>query len=196
MAGAVVGTLAGNPRHRRKRNPSKFRTRARKAALAARGFLGMPPLMPMVYGGVGFVSAAAITGFVWGTGTTAGMVPADWKTNSDGSENKLTKYAVLAGSLIGTTWIAKMLLGRGPAALAGVGGGIYVISQAVHDFLPDTIPGMSGPLNLAAYKPVYTRQLNGYTSTLRAPNFGAKNTTSSAPAGAANIVAARFRRFQ
>ena len=186
-------------RYHRKHNPS----RARRAVTQTRGFLGLPPLMPVVYGAGGYVATAGIYGFVWGTGTTAGMIPDTWKKNADGTENKLTKYVVLTGSLIATTWISKAVLGRGPAALAGIGGGIYVISQAVHDFIPGVVPGMNAYVPLQAYTPLAASvpaapgafQKAGYLRGMGAPAYGQLNTTRSAP-GSADIVQARFRRFQ
>ena len=184
LAGPVVGLV--NRRRRHKRNPS----RARAYATKARGFLGLPPIMPIVYGSGGYVAVAGLQGFV------SPMLPDTWTKNADGTPNLLTKYGVLVGSLIATTWLGKMVLGPGPAALAGIGGGIYVISQAAHDFVPGAVPGMGAPLNLAAYTPVLTRQLSSYEGTLRASDFGAKNTAAFAPGGAADIVSQRFRRFQ
>lgn len=191
MPGVVA--LANRRRRRHKRNPS----RARAYATKARGFLGLPPVMPIVYASGGFVATAAIQGFI------TPMLPATWTKNADGTPNLLGKYAVLLGSLIGTTWISKMVLGAGTAALAGIGGGIYIVSQVAHDFAPNTIPGMGMPLQLAAYGGVYRPSLsngNGgmrnYESSLRAPDFGAQNTTNSAGQGGMNIVSTRFRRFQ
>jgi hypothetical protein len=87
----------------------------------------------------------------------------------------------------------------------GIGGGLYVVTQAVHDFFPGMIPGMgqparlAGPLNLAAY-----RQMRGdYRAPgiaayrqgkgMGSPMIGQPNTTATG--GATNVVAARFRRF-
>lgn len=197
MGGAVV---AMNPRrrrrHGRKRNPAR-----KRAGLRVRGFFGLPPVMPIVYASAGFIGSAGLQGFIWGSGTSAGMIPAEWKTNADGTENKLTKYAVLIGSLLATTWIGKMVFGPGPAALAGIGSGLYVVSQAAHDFIPGTIPGMNGPLNLArplnlaAYTTVRPSGNMGAYTSLRAPDYGAARSTRNA-AASQNIVAARFRRFQ
>lgn len=188
MAGPVVGV---NPKHRRygrrKRNPS----RARAVATRARGFFGLPPLMPVVYGVGGFVATAGIQGLV------TGFLPAEWVTDpATGKENMLTKYGVLVVTLIGTTWIAKALLGPGGAALAGIGGGIYVASQAAHDFAPGMIPGMHQYAPIGGYTQIRAyRQIRQY-APIGAPDFGAQNTAATAPNGASNIVQARFRRFQ
>lgn len=190
-AGTVMGLNPRRRRHGRKRNPSRARTYATKA----RGFLGLPPLMPVVYGVSGYVGVAGLEGVV------TGFLPAEWVTDTaTGKKNMLTKYGVIAGSLIATTWIAKATLGAGPAALAGIGGGIYAVSQAAHDFAPGMIPGMHG-----AYLPIGTyNQIRAYRQMrqpaqigkLAAPDFGAQNTAYSAPDGGQNIVQQRFRRFQ
>jgi len=191
MAGPVVGM---NPRRRRRRkhNPS----RARRAITRGRGFLGLPPVMPVVYGVGGFVATAGLQGVV------TGFLPTEWVTDAaTGKPNLLTKYGVLVVSLIGTTWIAKAVMGGGAAALAGIGGGIYIASQAAHDFIPNTIPGMGDyeDNRIGSYTGVRAyRQIRQYAQIgqVAAPDFGAINTAWSAPNGAANIVQARFRRFQ
>lgn len=176
-----VAALAGNPYRRRKRNPS----RARAYATKARGFLGMPPLMPIVYGTVGYAGTGAVSGVVMS------FVPATWRTNADGSENKLTKYVVLAGSLIAASFIAKAVFGPGPAALVGIGGGIYVVRSAINDFMPGVIPGFSNYAPIASY-----RQVREYAQVrgMGASEIGARNTANTG--SGENIVAARFRRFQ
>lgn len=192
MAGPVVGV---NPRHRRRHGRRKSNpSRARRAGLRVRGFFGLPPVMPVVYGVGGFVATAGIQGLV------TGFLPAEWVTDpTTKEENMLTKYGVLIVSLIGTTWIAKAVLGPGGAALAGIGGGIYVASQAAHDFAPGMIPGMHQYAPIGTYAQIRAyRQVRQYApiGKLAAPDFGAQNTAGSAPNGAADIVQARFRRFQ
>lgn len=196
VAGPVMGL---NPRRKhRKKHYKSNPGRARKAALRARGLLGLPPVMPIVYGSLGVVGTAGLQGVI------TGFLPADWVTDTaTGQPNLLAKYGVILGSVITTTWIAKMTLGAGPAALMGIGGGIYAVSQAAHDFVPGKIPGMgdSGYLPIGTYNQIRAyRQLRGggnlNIGKLAAPDFGAQNTAASADEGAQNIVQARFRRFQ
>jgi len=154
--------------------------------------------MPIVYGSAGFVAVAGLQGVV------TGFLPTEWVTDTTtNTPNLLTKYGVIAASLIGTTWLAKSVLGAGPAALAGIGGGIYAVSQVAHDFLPNTIPGMSSYSGIGSYEQIRAyRQVRQYApignggGSLAAPDFGATNSAAFAPNGAANIVQARFRRFQ
>lgn len=199
VAGPVMGLNPHRRKHRKKYKSNPGRTR--KAALRARGLLGLPPVMPIIYGSLGFVGVAGLQGVV------TGFLPAEWVTDpATGQPNMLAKYGVILGSLIGTTWIAKMTLGAGPAALMGIGGGIYAVSQAAHDFAPGMIPGMHGGyLPIGTYNQIRAyRQLRGLRGDsgalnigkLGAPDFGAQNTAASAADGGQNIVQARFRRFQ
>lgn len=194
MAGPVVGL---NPKRRRRHGRKTYRKnpgRARAFSRATRGFLGLPPVMPVVYGVGGFVAVAGLQGVV------QGFLPAEWVTDpATGKENMLTKYGVLIVSLIGTTYLAKMVLGPGGAALAGIGGGIYIATQAAHDFMPGVIPGMHQYAPIGGYTQIRAyRQIRQYApiGQIAAPDFGATNTANSAGNGGANIVQARFRRFQ
>jgi hypothetical protein len=149
--------------------------------------------MPIVWGAGGYVATAFINKTVFAA------LPTTMTTDATtGQVSPLVKYAVLIASVIGTTWAAKSFLGPGAAAFAGVGGGIFVIAQAAHDFAPNVIPGMSS-LDLGSYANIksYTRtRLNGVRGTLAAPDFGAQNTVEFAGDGGATIVPGRFRRFQ
>lgn len=192
MAGPVAAAL--NPRRRRRRYASNPRRRHyRRNPVSIRG-LGLPPLMPIVYGGVGFAGTA------WAEGFITGMLPLEW------TGNLLAKYAVKIGSVLGVTWLAGMALGKAAKYMVGIGGGIYVIKSAAHDFVPGVIPGMEGvrgPLNLSAYRRAHTgmgqpanlaayREMRG-PRQLASPVFGAANTTATG--GITNVVASRFRRL-
>jgi len=188
-----------NPRryHYRKRNPSRLRGYAVKA----RGFFGMPPLMPIVYGAGGFVATAFVNKTVFS------LLPTTMTTDATtGQVSPIVKYATLIGSVIITTWAAKSFLGPGAAAFAGVGGGIFLVSQAAHDFAPGVVPGMGdGPgLNIGAYANVRAysklrgtvRPAAGGPLQIGSPAWGAQNTTDNAEFGGTEVVASRFRRFQ
>ena len=209
MGGAVA---ALNPRrHRRhRRNPVRHRRHYKRnpgfLSGIARGTLGLPPLMPVVYGGGGFIATAAVQGFV------DTLVPATWKTNTDGTVNMMTKYAEIAASIVIVTWAAKTFLGGGAAAMVAVGGGIFAMQQAAHDFIPGMIPGMRAYTPLDAYTPVRRSSTMGRSvesagggfpqlatragmPQLAARDIGQKNNAQYADDGGMNVVAARFRRF-
>lgn len=196
MAGSVAALA--NPRRRRRRaNPHHRRRRHNPVMSAARGFFGLPPMMPVVWGFAGFSGTAMIQGFA------DTLVPATWKTNADGTPNLVTKYVEIAGSIIAISWAAKSFLGRGPAALMGIGGGLYLATQAAHDFAPGMIPGMHAYTALKAYTPLFpnstmgraVRSAGGAMPQLAAPDHGSQNNANFAAAGGMNIVNARFRRF-
>lgn len=197
----MAGTVAAlNPRRRRhrKHNPRHHRRHRRNPVMSqARGMFGLPPLMPIVWGAAGFSGTAMIQGFV------DTLVPVSMKTNADGTPNMITKYVEIAGSIIAVSWIGKAVLGRGPAALLGIGGGIYAIQQLAHDFAPGIVPGMHAYTPLKSYTPLRpgstmgrsVRSAGGGFPQLAAPDHGAANTPDFAAHGGMNLVGARFRRF-
>lgn len=208
----MAGTVAALANYRRRRhyrhNPRRHYKRNAGGGIAkiARGTLGLPPLMPVVYGASGFVATAAAQGFI------DTLAPAGWGA----STSLIAKYVEIALGIVIVTWAAKHFVGGGAAAFAAVGGGIFALQQAVHDFIPGVIPGMH------AYTPLrsYTPARNAGSSTmgmhanvesaggampqlatrdgmpqLAARDIGAKKSASFAADGGMNIVATRFRRF-
>jgi len=193
MAGPVMGAL--NPRrrrsHRRRRNPVMRRRHYRRNPVK---LFGLPPLMSVAYATAGFAGTAALEG------AANSFLPLEWTGST------LGKYATKIGSVIGVSWLSKMILGRSASYMVGIGGGLYVLTSAIRDFAPGVIPGLSGPLNLAAYRTAHAglgqpmnlsayRQMRGGSQRqLGSAVFGARNTTATG--GQTNVVAARFRRFQ
>lgn|SRR5574342_577225 len=184
---------AVNPRRRRRgrrNSPRRHRRMRHNPRLLG---LTFPPLQSVLYAGVGFVGTPMLEGFL------NGVLPVSVTTTT------LGKYATRIASVLGLSWIAKMVLGRSQAAMVGIGGGAYVVVTAVKEFMPTLLPttglsayaiptasgmGSYSSSNLRAQQP--PRQLSAFG----APNFGAINTAGSAPFGGARIVASRFRRFQ
>jgi hypothetical protein len=197
MAGTVAA-LANPRRRRRKHNPHRRRHKRNPSVSAvARGMFGLPPLMPVVWGVTGLAGTAMVQGFV------DTLVPASMKTNADGTPNLITKYVEIAGSIIAVSWIGKLVLGRGPAALLGIGGGIYGLTQLAHDFAPGMIPGMHAYTSIKSYTPLRpgstmgrsVRSAGGGFPQLAAPDHGAANSADFAANGGMHLVGARFRRF-
>jgi hypothetical protein len=199
----LAGTVAAlNPRrhHRRgrKHNPGfSF----------SRSTLGLPNVQPVLFGAAGFVATAAVQGFV------DTLVPANWKLNADGTPNLMTKYGEIIVSIVLVSWAGKMLKIGGSQMLA-IGGGIYAIQQAAHDFIPGMIPGMHAYTPLKAYTPLRPSglgrlgadvgsaggafpQLASRSSMrqLAAPVQGFRNSANFADDGGMNVVGERFRRF-
>ena len=200
MAGMVVNPYRRR-KGRRRRNP------VTSVLGSSRGALGLPPFMPVVWGGVGFIGTAMAQGFI------DTLVPASWKTNTDGTPSMLTKYGEILASIVLVSFIGKKFLGKG--GILGIGGGIYAATVAAHDFLPGVIPGMHSYTPLAgfrAYVPITDGQspfslrgmrgvrgvatsAGGAFPQLAAPDQGFTNTANFAAHGAMNITAERFRRF-
>ena len=209
----LAGTISalGNPRRRRKHhykhNPG--------IGSIARGTLGLPPLMPVVYGSAGFI----------GTAAAQGMLDSLAPTGYSASVSLLAKYIEIAASIGLVTWLSKKFISGGAAAFAAVGGGIFALQQAVHDFLPGVIPGMHAYTPLHAYTPARRAgastmgavvgtsggafpQLAGDTFVsmpqlaafrgmrgMRAPDQGFMESANYAADGGMTIVAERFRRL-
>ena len=173
-------------------------------------------MMPVVWGAGGFIGTAMVQGFV------DTLVPTTFTTGASSSTMTAIKYMEIAVAIVITTWAAKKFLGPGAAAFVGVGGGIFALQQAVHDFLPGTIPGMHAYTPLKAYTPVRRSStmgaiiesaggqmpqlatyagmpqlagIRGMRGGMRSPDQGFKDTATYAADGAMNVVAERFRRF-
>ena len=197
----LAGTVAalGNPHRRRKhhkRNPFTF----------SRSSLGLPPIMPVVFGAGGFIATAAVQGFV------DTLVPVSWKTNADGTPNLMTKYGEILVSIFIVSFAGKMAFGKQDTTNIAVGGGIYALQQAAHDFAPNMIPGMHAYTPLKAYTPLHPSSTMGRSiesaggafpqlatrasmRQLASPDHGARNNANFAADGGMMLVSSRFRRF-
>lgn len=174
-----------NPRRRYRRNPQ---------------LLGMqlPALQTVAWVGVGFVGTPILEGFV------TSFMPTEFATST------LGKYVIRIGSLLGVSFAGRALLGKNQGNLIAIGGGVYLVTSLIKDFMPGVIPGLGAAIpGIAAYRTrlsayqtrlsAYDRNVIGMGATprgLAAPAFGAQNTAASARNGAMNIVALRNRRFQ
>jgi hypothetical protein len=200
LAGTVAAIGNYRRKHHRKRNPGGLST-------FARGTLGLPPLMPVVYGASGFVATSATQGFL------DTLAPAGYQA----SQSMLAKYVEIGLGIVIVTWAAKHFFGRGASAFVAVGGGIFALQQAVHDFIPGMIPGMHAYTPLKSYTPIRraqastmgavvesaggampqlaTRDSMSQLAAMRAPDHGFKQSAGFAADGGMNVVAERFRRF-
>lgn len=177
-----IAGLALNPRRRRhRRNPVQNRRHYRRNP-GGRKILGLslPPLQSVLYAGVGFVAVPVTEGFL-----------NQWLPLSITSTT-LGKYAVRIGSVLGLTWLGKLILGKQAAMMIGIGGGAYVLVTAVKEFAPGVIPGLSAYAvpALGAYTPSSGRNYR----TLGAPSQQAFAQVLPFQASS-NATASRFRRF-
>lgn len=191
MPGAVASI---NPRRRRRRgrknSPRRHRRGRRNPALFG---LQLPPVESVAFGALGYVGTPLVEGVL------TGFIPTSLTSNTIG------KYAVRIGSVLGLRWLAKMLGLGGRANMIAIGGGMYVLTSAIREFASNMLPiGAAAALPQVSYyaPPTLRAYTTGTSQTynpvaqLGAPNFGALNTTASAPFGGSRIVAQRFRRFQ
>lgn len=184
MAGIVA---AANPRRKRRgpgrkaapRRKSRKKGYRRNPALMG---ISLPPLQSVIYAGVGFIGVPMMEGFL------TRMLPVSLTSSVVG------KYATRIASVLGLSYLTKMVIGSSESKMVAIGGGAYVLTSAITEFAPGMIPGMGAyrPATLSAYAGSTGRTFN----QLGAPDFGAINTARSAPFGGSKIVATRFRRFQ
>lgn len=201
MAG--VTTAIGNPRRRRyyRRNPymrnrRHYRRNPNFGQVFSRSYAGLPTVKSVVWGLVGYSGTAILKGFV-----------DSWMPTSINTQSGFGKYISLLVSLAGMHAIARVVIKQG-ASIATIGGGIYVASQAIHDFMPGVVPGLNAytPL-MHAYTPLRRYVHGGGMPQLAAhARFGMPQLASQAIGasnipvawagdGAMDILAQRFRRF-
>jgi hypothetical protein len=142
----------------------------------------LPPLMPVVYAGAGFVTAPAVEGFL------AGFLPTEITSSTIG------KYVVRLGSVIGGTWLVRRFLGQNAATYYGIGGGAYILTSAIKEFMPGVIPGL-GAYTVAGQTAV-PFQLGAYTKQLGQGGEAFQGGMRFQNAGGTGTVPMRLRRFQ
>ena len=190
----MAGTVAAvNPRRRRRGSKGSSRRRRRSGYRRNPAILGvsLPPLQSVIYAGVGFVGVPIMEGFL------TRFLPISITSSLIG------KYATRIASVLGLSFLTKMVIGSSEAKMVAIGGGAYVLTGAISEFAPGLIPVPSSP-SLQAYRRATEMgnhsNLGAYAAstrrTLGAPAWGAQNTARSANFGGANVVASRFRRFQ
>jgi len=150
-----------------------------------------------------------------GTAMVQGFIDTLLPATMNAATSQVAKYGEIIVSIVVVSMGAKALFGSSASAIAGVGGGIYLMTQAAHDFLPGMIPGMHAYTPLKAYTPVLSRsQFRGLRAIVEtAPggmpqlatrdgmpqlatmDQGFKLTPNFAQDGSMNVVGERFRRF-
>lgn len=173
-----------NPRRKRsRRNPvhRKARRRGYRRNPALLGFQ-LPPLMPVVYAGAGFVAPPVVEGFL------AGFLPTEFAAST------LGKYATRFASVIGGTWLVQRFVGRNAAMYFGIGGGAYILTSAIREFMPGVIPGL-GAYTVAGQTAV-PFQLGAYTRQLGQGGEPWAGGMTIQRSGGTGTVPMRLRRFQ
>jgi hypothetical protein len=177
-------------------NPRVHYIRARRVSHRRRGrrnpaILGveLPPLGQVLYAGAGFIATPMIEGFV------------NKYLPTEVTSSVIGRYAVKIASVIGLSFLAKKAIGVSEARMVAIGGGAYVLTSAVNEFMPSlTMSAYRGGM-ISAY---HSGTISGYAKpglarnlpSLAAPVFGARNAAGIDATGGVGVVSTRFRRFQ
>lgn len=189
MAGVVA-----NPRviYMKRRHATHRRRGRRNPAILG---VELPPLNQVLYAGAGFIATPMVEGYVnkW--------LPVEI------TSNVLGRYAVKIASVIGLSFLAKKAIGVSEARMVAIGGGAYVLTSAVNEFLPQlTMSAYRGGM-INRYRGVdsyHSGTINGYAKpqlarnlpSLAAPIWGARNASAMDATGGVNVISTRLRRFQ
>ena len=173
------------PRRRRRANPvHRRKSRSRRSRNPKIFGLSLPPLMPVVYAGAGFVAPPAIEGFI------SGFLPVEF------SASTLGKFAIRFGTVLGGTWLVKRFIGANPAMYFGIGGGMYLLTSAIREFAPEA----SRYLGLGAYtvagQTAFPIQMGAYTRQLAEGGNGSQGGMNIQHRGGTGTIPTRLRRFQ
>jgi len=181
MAGVVA-----NPRRRRRRslraNPRRRRSYRRNPSLGSMfkvGGVGLPSMETMAFAGVGFLVPPFLESFV------APYLPAAI------TQNVVGKYAFKVGSVLGTTFLAKKVLGNNAAKAVALGGSVYILASAVMEFAPQFIVG--GVRQVVAAQPA---QVQSYLKPRQVMSYTNRQLAASPfTSGRMTDTAKRFQRF-
>ena len=182
---AWVRSHRSNPRRRRyRRNPfpiaglavNSRRRRYRRNPLSLKSF-NLPPVAGVLYVGGGFVGSGVIEHFV------TPHLPVDPAT---GQPTALWKWVARVGSVIGLSFIASATVGKEKAKLVAIGGGAYVLVQALKEFAPaGSIPGLNA----------YRQMGMGAYRQLSAPRRTTALTMAAPQSNVVSMGSSRFSRF-
>lgn len=126
---------ASNPRRRRtyRRNEParRYKRRYRRNPFGLERFgLNTPTLTTMAYTSIGVIGTPVVEGFA------AQVIPMP----ADPMFNKLARYAVKIGSAVAVGFLVRQIFGRDAGKAALVGGGAYILVDAIREFMPGMLP--------------------------------------------------------
>jgi hypothetical protein len=183
--------VALNPRRRRRsshlRNPHRRRRHVMRRNPAFLG-VALPGIKQIGLAAGGYIGTQVISSYLMGATSPVpvSMIPS----------TPIGRYAFYIGTALGLTFAAKKLSGSSDAAFVAVGSSVFIIKQALMDFMPGVLPGLSaytpgnGGMRLAQLG-AYTRGTGPNQQTLGA--YGRANFPGSQ--GTRNIIPTRFNRF-
>ena len=185
VAGMVV-----NPKRRRKSRRTHAVSRRRRHSYSRNPKLmgiELPPLKKVLFAGVGFVAPPMIEGFIHG------FIPAEISASTIG------KYAIRVASVLALAFGVRRFVGREEGNMVAIGGGVYVLSTAAMEFLPNVFTGTAAP-KLSMYASPAAGQLSAYVPANQRVNNGmggirsASAFSDDAFSGAVQGTAVRFKR--
>lgn len=183
--------VALNPRRRKRasglRNPHRRRRHTFRRNPAVLG-VALPGMKQIGMAAGGYIGTQVISTYLSGATSPlpASMLPS----------TPAMRYLYYIGTALGLTMLAKKMSGSSDAGYVAIGASVFIIKQALIDFMPGTIPGLS------AYTPsnggMRLAQLGSYTRGNQ-PNhtqlgaYGRANFPGSQ--GTRNVIPTRFNRF-
>lgn len=174
LAGAVI-----NPRRRRRarRNPVVRHHRRHMRRNPAILGLTLPPIKSVLFAGVGFIGIPVVNGFI------TPLLPASMQPSTP-----VGRYGMYAASGLLLTFAVKQFAGASEAQMTAIGAAAFIIKQALVDFMPGVIPGLSGYVspNMGAY-------VRGNQPTMA--QLGMPQASFPGSQGSSNPIPNRFSRF-
>lgn len=183
VAGMVI-----NPRHRRRhrRNPVLKNAHRRKHHYrrnpAIMG-LSLPPMKAVLFTGIGYIGTQSLPALL------TPMLPASMVPSTP-----MGRYAMYGASGFLLTMGVKMLSNSNDAMYTAIGSLVFIAKQAIMDFMPGVIPGLSGYT-----APTMGGYVMGNQPTMKSLSgmrgLGMPMTSFPGSVGASNPIPARFNRF-
>lgn len=189
----VAGMVVANPRKRRnprRRKNAVVHHRRRHHYSRNPKIMGfeLPPINKVLFAGAGFLAAPMVEGLIFD------YLPASVSSIATSS---LGKYALRIGTILALSFGVRKFIGREEGNMVAIGGGVYVVSTAAMEFLPNVFTAHSAaPAQVSAYVPA-RQQLSAYVAANQPimRQLGANSAFSDdAYSGAVGGTAVRFKR--
>jgi hypothetical protein len=157
----TAGVLANRPRRRSRRRRSYrtneyFTNRRRRSRRSSAGGFGrgsqlfgiaIPPIDAVVSTAAGLIVPTIVSGWL------LQAIPTSWKTNTDGTPNQITAFAVKAAAVVLPSMVVRQFVSRRAGNIMLVAGAAWFVMEAVRTFAPGIIPGLGYQPMLGAYIP-------------------------------------------
>jgi len=114
--------------------------------------IALPPMDAVISTAAGLITPTIVSGWL------LNVVPVEWKTNTDGTPNNLTLFAVKAASVLLPSMVVRQFVNQRAGNIMLVAGAAWFVMEAVRTFAPGVIPGLGYQPLLGAYIPNRPRQ--------------------------------------